>query len=156
MLFFTAQELQNCTNIIFDIRKLNTQIEKYSRFNHGNFLIVLGFSIWTHVSVRSGLGSNSRKDELFEVLVSITSAADGRTVRSRWFNFSHKQCPEYYIHIWHIQLSNFVSQLHYHFPCLAPSPSITFGDAYKGGRERKRSKRWEGRSTLEKGTPLIS
>ena len=104
--------------------------------------------------IRNGL--NSRKVGLFEVLVFLAAAADGRTVRSRWFKFSHKQCPEYYISIWHIQLSNFVFQLHYHFPCLCPSPSIIFGDAWHGGRVRKRSKRWLERRKLEKGTPQIS
>ena len=86
------------------------------------------------------MGLNSRKGEQFEVLVSITAAADGRTVRSRWFDFSHEKCPDEYIRFWHIRLSNLVRQLHYHFPCLAPSLSIYFGDAYKEGRESKRKK----------------
>ena len=38
--------------------------------------------------IRNGL--NSRKVGLFEVLVFIAAAADGRTVRSRWFNFFMK------------------------------------------------------------------
>ena len=57
----------------------------------------------THVSIASGLGSNSRKGELFDVLVSKTTAADGRTVRSRWFNFSHEKCPDENIRFWNIR-----------------------------------------------------
>ena len=35
--------------------------------------------------IRNGL--NSRRVGLFEVLVFLAAAADGRTVRSRWFDF---------------------------------------------------------------------
>ena len=51
--------------------------------------------------IRNGL--NSRKVGLFEVLVFLTAAADGRTVRSRWFNFFHEKCPDEYFLFWHIR-----------------------------------------------------
>ena len=50
-----------------------------------------------HISITSGMDLCSRKGELFEVLVALAAAADGRAVRSRWFNFSHEKCPDEYI-----------------------------------------------------------
>ena len=80
-------------------------------------------------------GRDWSEDGIFSFHTRLVGAADGRAVRSRWFNFSHEKCPDDNIIFWHIRLSNYVSLLRYNFPLLAPSLLIEFGDSNKEVRE---------------------
>ena len=79
-------------------------------------------------------GRDRSKDGIFRSQTRLVGAADGRAVRSRWFNFSHKKCPDEQTQ----DLAYLVVQFRliypsvgwcYHFPRLAFCLSIHFGDA---------------------------